>query len=172
VTNDQLQRVLDPTYLDGLADRTIAELRQMRDDCEGEENRISYARRILQGRIDLVRAEALRREGSGRSSILDVLPDVLADRGVRSENPAQIRMPRRLVPPGDADDILDSGESVDLSGRSTDELRELAADYAREEAGLSDVRRQLFGVLDRLQAEIAERYRTGAASIGELFADD
>ncbi len=37
---------------------------------------------------------------------------------------------------------------------------------------MSRLRRQLFDVIDRLQAEIADRYREGTASVAELLSGD
>lgn len=173
MSDDQLEQVLDPAFLDHLQDRTAAELRAMRDRCEEEENRVSYARRILQGRVDLVRAEAMRRErGTLADEILEALPDVLSDRGARAANPAQVRLPRRLVPPELDDMPLDESGTLDLGGRSDEELRELAARLAEHERELSRLRRQLFDVIDKLQAELADRYRSGAASVSELLSGD
>lgn len=49
---------------EGLPDLTSApegELRSLLQELVGEERRVSYRRRILQGRIDLIRAELVRR---------------------------------------------------------------------------------------------------------------
>ena len=51
-------------------------------------------------------------------------------------------------------------------------MAELAARYAEQESTLSSLRRRLFDVIDRLQAEIADRYRSGSASVSELLAGD
>jgi len=52
---------------------------------------------------------------------------------------------------------------------SSDELEALAASYVDRERELSQVRRQLFDVIDRLQAEIADRYRQGTTSVADLL---
>jgi len=50
----------DDTLLN-LEDRTNEELRAMLNDLHEEEQRISYRRRVLHGRIDILRAELVRR---------------------------------------------------------------------------------------------------------------
>ncbi len=61
----RIDRVTAPDYLDGLADRTAAaEIRAMRDDCRSEETRLSYARRVLQGQLDIARVGALPTGGA------------------------------------------------------------------------------------------------------------
>jgi hypothetical protein len=174
MSDDQLERVLDPNFLEGLDERSSREIRTMRDTCEEEENRISYARRILQGRIDVVRAEAMRREqGSDLAAeILAALPGVLADSGGRTFDPARVRIPRRLVPPDLDGSPLEDPEALDLSELTDDELRSLAERYAEHEQKLSALRRRLFDVIDRLQAELADRYRTGTASVSELLEEE
>jgi hypothetical protein len=62
MAQSRLERILEDGYLDGLASWSTAEVRRARAECEAEEEGISYARRVLQGRLDILRAELLRRE--------------------------------------------------------------------------------------------------------------
>lgn len=170
MTDDELQRLLSDDYLVGLEERDAAELRTMRAECEAQEHRISYARRILQGRVDVLRAEAEQRSGGAARGVLDRLTDVLADRGERRFDPATSRPPSPLDPAELGDAVAVEGPT-DPSGLDDQQLQELADGYAAQEAELSRVRRQLFDVIDRLQAEIADRYRTGAASVSDLLTN-
>jgi hypothetical protein len=74
----RIDKILDTSYLDGLTDRSLPEVRRMRSDAKDEEALVSYERRLLQARIDILEAEQGRRAGSG-GSILDRLPQILAD---------------------------------------------------------------------------------------------
>jgi hypothetical protein len=48
------------------------ELKQLKDDLEKEEREVSYQRRILHGKIDILRAELVARlQRSGGKSVLD-----------------------------------------------------------------------------------------------------
>lgn len=80
----RLDRILERGYLDGLTELSTREIRAMRDECEEEESGVSFARRMLQGKLDILRAEALRRQESGSNddlqSLLDALPQILSDR--------------------------------------------------------------------------------------------
>lgn len=52
-----------------------AELKQLIGDLEAEENEISYRRRLLHGKIDILRAELvarLKRKGEGELAQVDV----------------------------------------------------------------------------------------------------
>jgi hypothetical protein len=60
----RIDRVTAPDFLDELEGRQPNEVRAMRDDCQAEEARLSYERRLLQGKLDIARAEAARR-GTG-----------------------------------------------------------------------------------------------------------
>ena len=63
------------------------ELRTLIRDLEAEENEVSYRRRLLQGRIDILRAELVSRlqkqVAAGESQLADVdrLTDILSSKG-------------------------------------------------------------------------------------------
>lgn len=75
-----------------LGDRTVDELRALLDELYEEEQKVSYRRRVLHGKIDILRAELVRRLKEGRSegkgdllgSDIDRLIEILANdlRGV------------------------------------------------------------------------------------------
>lgn len=167
---EELELVLADGFVADMPDLSTAELRSRRQRAEDVENRISYARRLLQGRIDLVRAEAMRRErDEALAAVLDILPEVLADAHGQPRTLLDVRPPRDLTPPELDDDPLED-QVIDLRSVGTDELRDLAESLAARERELSITRRRLFDVIDRLQAELVERYRTGGASVDELLA--
>jgi hypothetical protein len=167
---EELDEVLATAFVGDVADLPTSELRSRRHRAEDAENRVSYARRLLQGRIDLVRAEALRRERDGElEAVLDTLSQVLADGQTVARTMIDARPPRDLAPPDIDDDPLEQ-QVVDLRSLSPEQLRELAESLAEHERDLSVTRRQLFDVIDTLQAELVERYRSGGASVDELLA--
>ena len=105
--NRRIDRVLSDGYLDGLTELPLAEVRELRNEAEQEEADLSYVRRLLQGRVDIIRAELARRRGEfGESeSIIDQLPNILADdrgaaRGLGRHTviePSRVDEHRRLV---------------------------------------------------------------------------
>lgn len=167
----RVDALLTDDYLSGVDDLDVATLRGMRQECQTEEQRVSYARRILQGRIDVLRAEAAQRSGGESIGVFERLPEVLADHGQRAFDPATARPPSSIEPDHLGDDIEVEGP-VDVAGLDDDGLRDLAARYAEQEATLSALRRRLFDAIDRLQAAIADRYRDGSASVSELLTGD
>ena len=75
----RIDRVLSPDFLTGMGDDSLADVRARRHEAEQEEADLSYVRRLLQGRIDIVRAELRRRSGDERGSLVDQLAGILAD---------------------------------------------------------------------------------------------
>jgi len=56
-----------------LETKTNEELRGMLDDLYAEEQRVSYRRRVLHGKIDILRAELVRRLKANREAGEDVI---------------------------------------------------------------------------------------------------
>ncbi len=174
----RIDRILAEDYLDDLEGRATDEIRRLRDECEEEESGISYARRILQGRLDIVRAEVVRRRDAGSetaASVLDGLPAILGDDHLGDGGPAP-RVTRFLVPPSvqhhrrAVDQIADDTVLSALRDRTDHELADLVELLAGKERELSRVRRLLLDRIDALQSDLTRRYRTGTANVSELLA--
>ena len=69
--------------LPDLATLSDDDLKSLIEELEAEENEVSYRRRMLQGRIDILRAERTARlKGSGVGDVdVDRLTDILSARG-------------------------------------------------------------------------------------------
>jgi hypothetical protein len=175
--SSQLDRILGPDYLGNLEQRAIADVRQMRTECQEIETGLSYLRRLIQGRLDIVGAERQRRaEGREPGDLADLisqLPEILSD---RTRSPGFGRLPQ-LLAPGETDPeltarldtILGGHDLESLATLSDDDLVRLREDLDALERELSDRRRELFDRIDALQAEITRRYRTGEASVESLL---
>ncbi|MEX1178684.1 MAG: hypothetical protein WEB09_09510 [Nitriliruptor sp.] len=154
------------------------ELRARRSACEAHEAAVSYARRVLQGRLDIVRAELERRLDAGdddAEALLSRLPALLAGDHVATA-PTRARVSSVTLPP-EADALIaridaDLGEATlsGLADRSEDELTDLIAALERHEAELSSARRELFGSIDALRDELAARYKDGRTNVADLLA--
>lgn len=171
--NRRSDRVLAPDYLADLNTRPLAEVRALRDEAEQEEADVSYLRRLLQGRIDIARAELARRSEEGSASLLDALPQILSE---HSSGPPRGLGRRTGVEPSRADAHRRAVEALvadvdldDVGARSDDELHHALEIYRAEEETLSANRHAIHGVLDRCTAEIARRYREGEADVNELL---
>lgn len=172
----QLSEVTDPGYLDGLEQWTLEDVRARRDEATELETGLSYLRRIVQGRLDIVVAEQRHRELGERgdvSELVDELPSILSG---NVHAPGLGRLPT-LLAPGEMDPALEAGLDqilpaaylAQLPDLPEDELRRAAAGLTEFERSVSTQRRAVLDVLDRLQEEIVRRYRTGEATVDSLL---
>lgn len=160
----------EPPELHGLS---LSELRALRRRAQREEADLSYVRRLLQGRIDILRAESARRAEPG-SPLLDLLPQILAD------GPAEQRSSARHVtvapPLGEAcrrlaEETLSEVELSDLSARTDEELHAALGRLMRYERQVSGRRQSLQRTADDCSTEIAHRYRAGEAQVDDLLPE-
>ncbi|MGH3026769.1 MAG: aerial mycelium formation protein [Gaiellaceae bacterium] len=175
--NRRIDRVLSDGYLDGLTDLPLADVRELRGEAEQEEADLSYLRRLLQGRVDIIKAELARRRGElgDSGSIIDQLPSILADdrppaRGLGRHSvvePSRIEEHRRLVERLVADSDLSA-----LSGRTADQLEVTLGRFGDQERAISEQRRAVQGVMDACAAEITRRYREGEADVSALLPSE
>lgn len=168
----------DPHLLDGLTGWDLDRVRTWRDDAQAVEGGLSYVRRTVQGRLDIVGAELTRRREGGDpsdlSGLIAQLPDLLSD---PTPGPsAAPRSPRQLdlaAVPGELaaelDQIVDTDALADLPGLDTEALDKMAARLVDFERWISERRHLVQGVMDTLQAEIARRYRDGEATVDGLL---
>jgi hypothetical protein len=78
----RIDRVLDPGFTDGVDQLGLPELRARREEAESEEADVSCLWRLLQGRLDILRAELVRRSAGGDQDVgglLAGLPAILTD---------------------------------------------------------------------------------------------
>jgi hypothetical protein len=127
-------------------------LRAYRRALGTEEGRVSYWRRIIQARLDLVRAAE-----SGTTATPENLRGVFAEARVDSGRKALLT----VVP---VDDMPPLPDLVDLWARTPrpgdlDDLRSLARDLAKAEAQLSAYRTALHKRLASATGELIARYR-------------
>jgi len=170
--SDEVDRVLGPDPTDDMSSISVGEIRTQRDECRRVEDKVSYLRRLVQGRLDIVESD-LRRRAAGTSasdlpSLVDQLPEILSDR-------VPGRLPTSLLIPDD-DDLLAELDTVaspgaldSLSALSEDEVQALATSFRELEQRVSERRRALFSRIDALQTELARRYKTGEASVGSVL---
>lgn len=169
----RIDRVLADDFASDLPSLSLDEVRARRREAEQEEADLSYVRRMLQGRMDILRAELARRAGGG-DKIVEHLSNVLADAG-RSDHglgrflrvePSRVDEHRRLV----EQVIADVGVS-DVENLSDDELREALGRLEGFERGISEDRARVQQVMDTLTTEVAQRYKSGSATVDDLLAE-
>jgi hypothetical protein len=169
----RIDRVLAEGYLEGVRDLSLSEVRELRGEAEQEEVDLSYLRRMIQGRLDILRAELNRREGTGTGNLVEDLATILAD---EPRAPARGMGRHSTVEPSRADShrryveaLVADVDLSDTSARSTDELAHALRTLSEEERTISTKRRAVQDVMDACSAEITRRYREGEADVDTLL---
>ena len=172
--NRRIDRVLAEDYLDGLGAASLAEVRTMRTDAEQEEVDLSYLRRLVQGRVDVLRAELSRRKGATGDLVAD-LAKILSE---EQRSPARGSGRHIVVEPSRVDSHRRHAESMvadvdlsDVSARSEQDLEKALTELGEQEQLLSAQRREVQIVMDACSAEITRRYRDGEADVATLLAE-
>ena len=160
----------------------LAALRALRRDAQQEEADLSYLRRMLHGRIDILQAELSRRgaapgapdDRGADGPVVDRLSEILTD------GPSRVRSSARHVTLGTpltervralAEEMLSEVELSDLDARTDPELDVAMARLVRHEQQVSRRRHALQQTVDGCSAEITRRYRDGEARVEDLLAD-
>jgi hypothetical protein len=161
--------VVEPEYLEGLADRDLDDVRAMHDETLEVETEVSYVRRLAQARIDILEAELARRaQGGSIGDLVAALPQILADDGPRPA-PSASRLPRHLAPAPmlmgrrGMERLIEDTTLVNLPTLSEDELRATLDQLRGLEQEVSQRRRVLHRVIDAIEATLTERHKTGRA---------
>jgi hypothetical protein len=171
----RIDRVLGAAFSAGLGALALAEVRARRDDAAQEETDLSYLRRLLHARIDLVRAEQQRRREGGTAPVVAELARILAVNAVapatgsgrhQTLQPSRAEAHRRHV-----EALVADVDLSDVGSLSAEQLESALAAYRTEESSVSQRRREVQQVVDTLNAEIGSRYASGTASVDELLAD-
>ncbi|WP_371777037.1 ABC transporter substrate-binding protein [Streptomyces sp. NBC_01438] len=150
----------------------LPELRTLRRDSQSDEADLSYVRRLVQGRVDILRAELARRRDP-ESPVVDRLSEILAD--APSLHRSSARHVTLSTPRSDeyrqlAAETLAEVELSDLDARTDEELHTAMGRLVRYEKQVSRRRHRLQRTADDCSAEIARRYRDGEAQVDDLLA--
>ena len=171
-----VDELLDPAFLEGAESLPMAEVRRLRRQAEQEEVNLSYTRRLLQGRLDIVRRELQRRAEDDGRSLVDLLPEILSEKG---RGPAHGLGRHQTVQPHAPEEyeswvngLTGSTDMSDIADLSDAQLEKAARSLADAESELSERRRGVQQVMDGLAAELGRRYRDGEADVAALLADE
>jgi hypothetical protein len=173
----RVDRVLGEGYLLDVAHRELAEIRTLRDEADQEEADLSYLRRLLQARLDLVQDEITRRRlgepvpGDVVAHLTAVLTDESRQRPIsqgagrhRTVEPSNPGAQRRSVEQLVSNDLL-----TDLPAAADSDLEAALVELRAEENAVSERRHAVQHVSDALGHEIGRRYREGEADVSTLL---
>lgn len=168
--------IADEGFASGLDSVSLDELRERRRMCDTLDTELSYYRRLLHGRMDLLAFEMRRRSGEETRSLIEALPEILADseggnsmgelpaRALTIEAPDIPVSGRRGI-----DRVLDDDFLAHLPTLDDEEIERIQMMLAETEAEISSQRRTVFGAYERIQNELSRRYRNGLADVDELL---
>ncbi|MBV2356841.1 aerial mycelium formation protein [Streptomyces sp. J2-1] len=156
---------------------SLDQLRVLRRNAQRDEADLSYVRRLLHGRIDILRAElALRGRASvpapADSSVVERLPEILTDAPARHRSSARhvtVGPPHNEEYGQLAAAMLGEVELSDLTARTDLELTSAMGRLSRYEQEVSRCRQHLQRTADDCSGEIARRYREGEAQVDDLL---
>jgi hypothetical protein len=176
VIDETYQRIAGAAYLADVASRSAAELRDRRAECQRVEDRISFVRRLAQGRLDIVRGVRDRRatgsDATDVAALVATLPETLAGGvggGRRGRVPRVPDLGDAAEAAAELDALCPPADIAHLGQLPPDELDRLEAALADYERQISEQRRVVFDRLDVLANELANRYRAGETSVDSLL---
>ena len=172
-----VDRIIEPSFMDGLQERSIDELRDMRDQCAEGETEVSFERRLCQARIDILSAELDQRSGNtSGGDLISRLPQILAEEsrsegsGALPSRAPDLSIPRNTdIPRRRVEEIVGEQTLARLAQVPTEEIRKIIESLAEHERNLSTRRKTVHDVLDAIQAEIVRRYTTGEEDPSSLL---
>ncbi len=180
-----IEQLTDPSFVDDLASLSIEEIRRRRGLCQSAEEVLSFRRRLIQGRLDIVQSELYRRSGHGSvqdaAALVESLPDILVEHGDRHLGPGRLTsLDTNDVNLGDDFDafettleaIVSSTKLADFTDESDASIREVADKLDQLEREMSGDRHKLHKHIDYFQEEIVRRYKTGEASVEGLLGNN
>jgi hypothetical protein len=161
----RIDRIRDPSYLEGLEGRSLEDVRSQREECLAEREYLSLLRRLVQGRAEILKAELDERgTDEDRGPLVDRLAGILAgdEQGGSSRGEAlkigvpedEMLLARRRVERLVADAGISDPQSLD-----DDQLAEAVEILAREEQTVSEARAAVISILDTVQDELKRRYK-------------
>jgi anti-sigma-K factor RsiG len=160
----RIDRIRRPDFVQGLAELPLEELRRRRDECHAEREYLSLLRRLLQGRAEILRAEAERRGGGGSTgSLVEQLSTILSSEGQGPSRGEAVKVgvpeEEMLLARRRVERLVGDAELSDPGALDDQRLAGVVELLAREERELSAARSEVLHVMDALQEELKRRYR-------------
>ena len=161
--NRRIDRIREPSYLDGIDGKPLADVRALRDECMAEREYLSLLRRLVQGRAEILKAELSARGSGDARPLVDRLSEILAsDEPTTSRGEAmhvtlpeeEMLLARRRIERLVADAGISDPTALDDA-----RLEEAIELLGVEEHEVSDQRSDVLRVLDALQDELKRRYK-------------
>ena len=160
-------RVLDQDFASDLTSVSTDEVRARRDEARAERDYLSYLRRLIQSRQDMLAAE---REARGRPGQFRApLAEVLSGQGHADSRgeAVHLQLPPEDMAAADArvSEILAEDAFANPKELSDEQLDTMVATLHDEEQAVSADRGAVIRAHDKLQEELKRRYREDPSQI-------
>lgn len=173
----RIDTINDPQFIADIENVPLDVLRERRTLCDDLDTELSYYRRLLHGRMDLLAFELRRRAGEETRSLIEALPEILAGTETMADQ-GRSGMPRAI--PIETPDIpLEGRRTIDrvlgddflarLPSLDTEELERIQALLTEVEGEISDQRKDVYEAYELILGEVTRRYREGIADVTELL---
>jgi len=160
-----IDRVMAPDFVADLGELTMAQLRERRQLAMREEADLSYVRRMLQGRLEILEAELeLPPEESDEELVARLTRALMANTTATGSSgrymatePVRLAERRRHV-----ERLISDVGLTDVASMSESDIRSALSKLAEQEHVVSRLRHEVHEIIDVLTAELAHRYQSGA----------
>lgn len=174
LTDPALAKIIDESYTANLSSCSTSEVRRRKAEADAQEAALSYARRVLQGKIDLLQAELAGRRWAYPEASPNSVSDIAQALEPRRDREFRGRFPGFDEKPETedvrrAERIASDPVFTRLESTSEDEIARIAGVLRDEERRISDLRNRLHSQIDHLEAELVRRYCSGEASVEEVL---
>lgn len=174
----RIDDILSPDYVEGLESLPLADVRSRRDECQEAADELSYLRRMVQGRLDIVHADLNRRLGGEPGDLHDLVEQLkrgeIIGEGTRTSGFG--RLPSNLTPAetdgwiaGELDTVMGAAQVSTLPELDEADVRAIADKLTELERRVSEQRGELHNRANTLQEEIVRRYKSGEATVDSLL---
>lgn len=154
---------MSPDFVDDLDTVDVSELRERRAMAGDVETELSFYRRLLHGRMDLLNFELARRRGEESRTLIEALAEILGGGETAGGQVGRVRgdfsphLPDERRRP--IDDVLEDDFLTRMPELEEAELQEIQQTLTATEAEVSEQRRAVQERFDVLQARITGIYR-------------
>ena len=155
--------IMAPEFVTDLDQVDVSELRERRAMAADVETELSFYRRLLHGRMDLLNFELARRRGEESRSLIEALADILGAGETAGGQMGRVRgdfspdLPDERHRP--IDDVLEDDFLTRMPEMDDEELLNIQTILTDTEAQVSEQRRGVQERFDHLQSLITGIYR-------------
>lgn len=169
----RLDAVVDPRFLEGYSSWPMEKLRERRKEAEDLEAAISYARRIVQGRMDVYELDNLLVSNGPTEDPLQGIKVAISERLGRDDTRiAYTDVSNDSLIPSLAEISALVGMDIEVVPNGPDEVAAVLNGLKSAEKYLSDHRHKLHLIIDAMRQQLVVLYQRGDLDVDELLGEN